>query len=68
MSGMAKVYKVTAPKVDVDAYNVLAKKAKAAGLTGSDADAAIHVVICIYRCMFDKEKTISILIMRNIFI
>jgi len=61
MSGMAKVYKVTAPKVDADAYNVLAKKAKAAGLTGSDADAAISKAMKAVstRMRNDRQRTAS---------
>ena len=61
MSGMAKVYKVTAPKVDLDAYNVLAKKANAAGLKGSDADAAIEKAIrtVATRMRNDRQRTAS---------
>ena len=61
MSGFAKVYKVTSPKVDIDAYNVLAKKAKAAGLKGSDADAAIEKAIRTVstRMRNDRQRTAS---------
>ena len=39
------ITKVSVKKVDSDAYNVLAKRAKAAGLKGKDAKAAIDKAI-----------------------
>ena len=61
MSGMAKVYKVTAPKVDLDAYNLLAKKAKSAGLKGMEADAAIEKALknVATRMRNDRQRTAS---------
>jgi hypothetical protein len=61
MSGMAKVYKVTAPKVDLDAYNLLAKRAKAAGLKGMEADIAIEKAIksVSTRMKNDRQRTAS---------
>jgi hypothetical protein len=41
-AGPEMVTKASVKKVDSDAYNVLAKRAKAAGLKGKDAKAAIN--------------------------
>jgi hypothetical protein len=41
MSGDLYDKKITAKKVDIDAYDLLAKRAKAAGLKGKSAEAAI---------------------------
>jgi hypothetical protein len=59
--GFFGVLKVTTPKVDVDAYNVLAKRAKAAGLKGSDADAAIDKALkaVTNRMKNDRQRTAS---------
>jgi len=61
MEGFAKVYKVTAPKVDADAYDILAKKAKAAGLKGMDAEAAISKAMKAVstRMRNDRQRTAS---------
>jgi hypothetical protein len=61
MSGFAKVYKVTTPKVDADAYSILAKKAKAAGLKGMDAEAAVEKAMKAVstRMKNDRQRTAS---------
>jgi ElaB/YqjD/DUF883 family membrane-anchored ribosome-binding protein len=55
------VTKASVKKVDADAYNLLAKRAKAAGLKGKDADAAIQKAIKAVstRMTNDRERTAS---------
>jgi hypothetical protein len=57
--GVTNVVKVK--KVDSDAYNLLAKKAKAAGLKGSDATAAINKALKAVstRMTNDRQRTAS---------
>ena len=61
MAGPDMVSKASAKKVDVDAYNLLAKRAKAAGLKGKDADAAIQKAIkgVSNRMKNDRQRTAS---------
>ena len=55
------VTKATAKKVDLDAYNLLAKKAKAAGLKGKDAEVAIQKALKAVstRMTNDRQRTAS---------
>ena len=61
MAGPDMVSKASAKKVDVDAYNLLAKRAKAAGLKGKDAEAAIQNAIKAVssRMTNDRQRTAS---------
>ena len=61
MAGPNMVSKASAKKVDVDAYNLLAKRAKAAGLKGKDAEAAIQKAIKAVstRMTNDRQRTAS---------
>ena len=55
------VTKGSVKKVDSDAYNLLAKRAKAAGLKGKDADAAIQKALKAVstRMTNDRQRTAS---------
>ena len=57
--GVTNVVKVK--KVDSDAYNILSKKAKAAGLKGADATAAINKALKAVstRMTNDRQRTAS---------
>jgi hypothetical protein len=57
--GVTNVVKVK--KVDSDAYNLLSKKAKAAGLKGADAEAAINKALKAVstRMTNDRQRTAS---------
>ena len=59
--GPKMVTKASVKKVDADAYNLLAKRAKAAGLKGKDADAAIQKAIKTVstRMTNDRQRTAS---------
>ena len=61
--GMGGPYdeKAKVKKVDLDAYDILAKKAKAAGLKGKDAEAAISKAIkgVSSRMKNDRQRTAS---------
>ena len=59
--GPNMVTKASVKKVDLDAYNLLAKKAKAAGLKGKDADAAIQKALkaVSIRMTNDRQRTAS---------
>ena len=61
MAGPNMVSKASAKKVDVDAYNLLAKKAKAAGLKGKDAEVAIQKALKAVstRMTNDRQRTAS---------
>jgi hypothetical protein len=61
MGGPNMVTKATAKKVDLDAYNLLAKKAKAAGLKGKDAEVAIQKALKAVstRMTNDRQRTAS---------
>jgi hypothetical protein len=61
MAGPNMVSKASAKKVDVDAYNLLAKRAKAAGLKGKDAEVAIQKAIKAVstRMTNDRQRTAS---------
>ena len=61
VAGPNMVSKASAKKVDVDAYNLLAKRAKAAGLKGKDAEAAIQKAIKAVstRMTNDRQRTAS---------
>jgi hypothetical protein len=61
MAGPEMVTKASVKKVDADAYNLLAKRAKAAGLKGKDADAAIQKAIKAVstRMTNDRQRTAS---------
>jgi ElaB/YqjD/DUF883 family membrane-anchored ribosome-binding protein len=61
MAGPEMVTKASVKKVDADAYNLLAKKAKAAGLKGKDAEAAIQKAIKAVstRMTNDRQRTAS---------
>jgi hypothetical protein len=56
MGGPNMVTKASAKKVDSDAYNLLAKKAKAAGLKGKDAEAAIQKAIKAVSTRMSNER------------
>lgn len=60
-AGPTMVTKASVKKVDSDAYNLLAKKAKAAGLKGSDATAAINKALKAVstRMTNDRQRTAS---------
>jgi len=53
----AKKLKVTVSKVDSDAYNILKKKAKAAGLSGVDADIAISKALKVVAPRMKSERS-----------
>ena len=59
--GPTMVTKASVKKVDSDAYNLLAKKAKAKGLKGKDANAAIGKAIkgVSNRMKNDRQRTAS---------
>ena len=59
--GPAMVTKASVKKVDSDAYNLLAKRAKAAGLKGADATAAINKALKAVstRMTNDRQRTAS---------
>jgi hypothetical protein len=59
--GPDMVTKASVKKVDSDAYNLLAKKAKAAGLKGTDATAAINKALKAVstRMTNDRQRTAS---------
>jgi hypothetical protein len=59
--GPTMVTKASVKKVDSDAYNLLAKKAKAAGLKGKDATAAIQKALkpVSSRMTNDRQRTAS---------
>ena len=59
--GPTMVTKASVKKVDADAYNLLAKRAKAAGLKGKDAEAAISKAIkgVSNRMKNDRQRTAS---------
>jgi hypothetical protein len=59
--GPTMVTKASVKKVDSDAYNLLAKKAKAAGLKGADATAAINKALKAVstRMTNDRQRTAS---------
>ena len=61
MAGPTMVTKASVKKVDSDAYNLLAKKAKAAGLKGADATAAINKALKAVstRMTNDRQRTAS---------
>ena len=61
MAGPEMVTKASVKKVDADAYNLLAKKAKAAGLKGEDATAAINKALKAVstRMTNDRQRTAS---------
>jgi hypothetical protein len=61
MGGPAMVTKASVKKVDSDAYNLLAKRAKAKGLKGKDANAAIGKAIkgVSNRMKNDRQRTAS---------
>jgi ElaB/YqjD/DUF883 family membrane-anchored ribosome-binding protein len=61
MAGPEMVTKASVKKVDADAYNLLAKKAKAAGLKGADATSAINKALKIVstRMTNDRQRTAS---------
>ena len=60
-AGPEMVTKASVKKVDSDAYNLLSKKAKAAGLKGKDAEAAISKAIKAVstRMTNDRQRTAS---------
>jgi hypothetical protein len=61
LGGPTMVTKASVKKVDADAYNLLAKKAKAAGLKGTDATAAINKALKAVstRMTNDRQRTAS---------
>ena len=61
LGGPTMVTKASVKKVDADAYNLLAKKAKAAGLKGKEAEAAIQKAIKAVstRMTNDRQRTAS---------
>jgi hypothetical protein len=61
LGGPTMVTKASVKKVDADAYNLLAKRAKAAGLKGKDAEAAIQKAIKAVssRMTNDRQRTAS---------
>jgi len=61
MEGPDMVTKASVKKVDADAYNLLAKRAKAAGLKGKEAEAAISKAIKAVssRMTNDRQRTAS---------
>ena len=61
LGGPTMVTKASVKKVDADAYNLLAKKAKAAGLKGADATAAINKALKAVstRMTNDRQRTAS---------
>lgn len=61
MSGDLYDKKITVKKVDIDAYDILSKKAKAAGLKGKEAESAIQKAIKTVstRMTNDRQRTAS---------
>ena len=61
LGGPEMVTKASVKKVDSDAYDILAKRAKAAGLKGSDATAAINKALKAVstRMTNDRQRTAS---------